>query len=267
MHLIRAAGFAGMAEPVPSDWDAVVLDGYHFPDEEMAEGWKRIWVDDFGNRLSYEAHAVVNFTVSASSLSYPVKHRFLGVDFFPARRGLQRLRKAENCGRRVLVAIGGFDRANLANRICRVVPEDHEVVVAVGSRFAWAEELNAFAGESEGRVRVLGFQKDNAEIYRDIALCLCGGGLTKYEAAYLGLPAGVVSQTPEQQRETEAFCAAGLCADLGFGEALDDGELGQQVATFMNSTDLHDGLRARSLAAFPADAPQRFARGLLASLS
>ena len=97
--LIDAAGISRPPnEATTLEWNAVVLDGYHFADDEMLNAFKRpcrrIWVDDFGDRGTYLCDAVVNFTVGAQRLAYPgsVKNCYLGPNYFPARRPLRALR-------------------------------------------------------------------------------------------------------------------------------------------------------------------------------
>jgi spore coat polysaccharide biosynthesis predicted glycosyltransferase SpsG len=165
------AGLPAMAAVL--ECDAVILDGYHFADDEMFGAFKspcrRIWVDDFGNRATYLCDAVVNFTVGAQRLAYPetVENCYLGPNYFPARLSLRALRVSRRqCAvpRRVLVAIGGFDRGDFTARACQALAEldsTLHVTAALGSRYAWKESLTAL----KKSLTLLGFQTEIASMF------------------------------------------------------------------------------------------------------
>ena len=104
-------------------------------------------------------------------------------------------------------------------------------------------------------------------MFRDADLCICGGGLIKYECAYLGIPPAVISQTPQQHKETLAFTAEGLGFNLGYGPELTTGLLRQNLARFLKDHGLRDRIAQTGLRAIPEDAPRRLARALIASFT
>ena len=44
---------------------------------------------------------------------------------------------------------------------------------------------------------------------------MCGGGLTKYECIFAGIPVASFAQTPSQQADTDTLAKQGLISDLG----------------------------------------------------
>lgn len=266
-RFLDANGFEALSGGPPR---AVFFDGYHFDDKETQD-WKgsaRIWVDDFGNRRHYDCEGIVNFTVGASRLAYPETRRFLGPGYFPARSSLRPLRSVHLSGavRHVLVMIGGFDRGNYTTRMAKTLLELDDalsVTVALGSRFSAREEFeNAMAPWKE-RVAVREFTADSAELYRGADACVCGGGLTKYECAYLGLPAAVVSQTPQQHGETQEFSCEGLAWNIGLGTELAENQLRRLLEEFLKDGFSRERMSRRGQEIFPEDPAGNLAREIL----
>lgn len=248
----------------------VFVDGYHFADNETHQwpGSFRVWVDDFGSRKAYYCEAVVNFTVGAAKLAYPasLKHRFLGPGYFPARQSLRGLRMKQTVSQNhALVAIGGFDRGNYTTRVTKeLLGLGWDVTAALGSRFAWREDFEKEIAGQRDRVTIKEFQTDSAELYRGANACVCGGGLTKYESAYLGLPAAVISQTPEQHDETIAFSGEGLACNIGFGPELADEQIHERLQNFLNDKAGRAALARRGGEVFPEDPAGKLVKEILA---
>jgi spore coat polysaccharide biosynthesis predicted glycosyltransferase SpsG len=94
---------------------------------------------------------------------------------------------------------------------------------------------------------------DLADEFAWADLCFCGGGLTKYESAYMGLPAGVMSQNTEQAKETIQFADNGLAFNLGVhGECAED-VLIERVSLLLTDRSLRKSLSEAGLAVFPDD--------------
>lgn len=248
----------------------VFFDGYHFGDGETRD-WKRslrIWVDDFGSRRAYDCEGIVNFTVGAPRLAYPETRRFLGPRYFPARSSLRPLRSVHLSGavRRVLVMIGGFDRGNYTTLVAKTLLEldgGLSVTAALGSSFPARETFQEEMEPWKERVNVREFTADAAELYRDMDACVCGGGLTKYECAYLGLPAAVVSQTPEQHRETLEFSSHGLAWNIGLGTELEPEQLRRELKGFLGDGFSRERLSRQGHEIFPEDPAGNLAREVL----
>ncbi len=182
-----------------------------------------VLIDDFGQLSDYsDCAGVLNFTVKTERLDYPglaPDLRALGPDYFPARENLLRLRvgtraRSATSPSRILIALGGGDRLGLTLPLYRSLQRlkpgvQVRALLPDGPTRAVAEGLNV--GDFPAAVG------DLAAHYAWAEACVAGGGLVKYECAYLGLPMAIFSQSPEQQVETERFIAAGFGYDLAPG--------------------------------------------------
>jgi spore coat polysaccharide biosynthesis predicted glycosyltransferase SpsG len=84
-------------------------------------------------------------------------------------------------------------------------------------------------------------------------LCFCGGGLTKYESAYMGIPSGVMSQTGEQAEETLQFSDRGLAFNLGVRGECAEEILAERISILLDDRSLRQSLSEAGLAVFPDD--------------
>ncbi len=252
----------------------VVLDDYGFDAELVARAaalFPVVVLDDFARLTRYPASStILNFTVEAEALAYPGGPRLLlGPRYFLARRALRELRtrisSAPERAHRILVSIGGVDRHGACSiatsALLSIAPEAHVVVAAGTSSPALEETARLLA--SRGRGEVVVAVPSLAPLFATADAVVSGGGLTKYEAAYLGLPTAVLSQTADQESETRAFVRRGLALDLGSAETVTAAALASRLEPLLTDARARASLSERCLAAFPVDPTLDAARALL----
>jgi len=183
----------------------------------------------------------------------------------------------------VLVAIGGVDRHNLSRRVldalCAIAAESmgdgtsptghasFDVRVVVGMNHpglsALETSLQAFGPDSS-----LVVQAPSLATHLDWAdCCISGGGMIKYEAAYLGVPPIVVSKSLEEAGESVLFARGGFGIDLGYGPDLSDDALHTGIRDAISQPSVLDRIRQRGLEVFPMDSTLRAAQGFLDVMS
>lgn len=241
--------------------DAVLADSYAINSEWLARlashGVCITLLDDFAPLPDYQYCAgVINVSVRAATLIYPGLNPAtlaLGPAYFQARASVRRLREGnlmrqQKAIRRVLIALGGGDRiaqtAQLYHAVRRSSPGlEVRALVAHGPQMAASFGMDP---------------ADFPEISADLTVhyawtdaCINGGGLVKYECGYLGLRHAILSQTPEQQLETDAFCALSLGYDLTPNGNKAGWE--QRLHLFLSGC----APQTDSTASFPIDSPDR----------
>jgi UDP-2,4-diacetamido-2,4,6-trideoxy-beta-L-altropyranose hydrolase len=219
-----------------STWDhsaaAVVVDSYCI-DEIYIEAIKSqnipvVLIDDFGLLPRYTCWGLINFCVSASKLNYPCLDLLclLGPQYLLARRGIRALRRnfsdRTKNPQNILVSMGGMDHSDLTLPVVKTllkIAPDYNIRVVVGKGYKRIPELDIllsrFSKDSHLLIQLSSLAGELA--WAD--LCICGGGLTKYEAAYVGIPSAVISQNIDQARETAEFTRKGLAFDPILGHA------------------------------------------------
>jgi len=279
---IAAAGFdrIDLAAPVNSGTEMgddngsfVVIDSYRVNETYLAGlkagGHATVVIDDFKALSAYPCDVVLNFTWEAQALGYPEGPLLLlGPEYFPARRRLVELRPDSMARdrrgpiRNLLIAIGGSDPKRIAERLIRILRErnaDMCLWVVAADDADLGSGLADFAPGS----RVLPRQPDLSEQLVWADACITGGGLIKYESAFMGVPAAAISQNEGQAGESRALSGAGLVFDLGLADERSDEELASALDRFFANRVLRHGLAGRMQEAFPPDPSAHAARAIV----
>ena len=251
----------------------IIVDSYRADEGYLADlkalASATVAIDDFRALATYPCDAVLNFTWEASSLGYPEGPvLLLGPDYFLARRRLVELRPQsidrDRRGeiRNLLIAIGGSDPKGIAGRLVGILRKRYAGIclrVIAANDADLADGLAEFAPGS----RVLPRQPDLSEQLLWADACITGGGLIKYESAFMGVPAAAISQNDGQARESAALTRAGLVFDLGLADDRSDEQLGTALDRFFADHALRDGLAERVRGAFPPDPSANAARAIV----
>ena len=159
----------------------------------------------------------------------------LGPECLLVRRSLRQLRPRAvpptDRVRRVLVTIGGFDRYDLTGRVVAARPSWRPSMVhaVVGGSVPSTSGRSRKPSAAAGREACwLANYQPGAE-FAAADLCVCGGGMTKDESAYMAVPTIVMSQTVDQDQEAKQFARQGLAVNLGLGSAIPDDELQERL--------------------------------------
>jgi spore coat polysaccharide biosynthesis predicted glycosyltransferase SpsG len=232
-------------------------------------------IDDFAALPHYPCSAVLNFTSRADEYAYPCDNLrcFLGPRWFLGRRGLRQLRaqgpRPVRDVRHALVTSGGSDPHDIllpaidALLACDPQLSLHAVVPA---GYAARVRLEALLARFRGETRVLSQLPDLSSELEWADVCIAGAGLTKYEAAYLGVPSGVLSQNEGQARDTVRFASLGMALDLGLASQIDRASLNANVRRLVQDRELRESLQRHSLAVFPEDPTRDLAVALLSEV-
>ena len=101
-------------------------------------------------------------------------------------------------------------------------------------------------------------------LWADVAIT--GGGLIKYESAYMAVPVAAIAQNEGQDRETRVFSRAGLAHDLGLADAVTDADLTASLDRFLGDASLRRAMASRMRDAFVADPSANAAQTLLEAI-
>lgn len=278
-----AVGEIGSTEDLHGTIDAVrrvraqgvVLDSYHVDDGYITtldrDGAPLLLIDDFARLSRYECTAVLNFTINATQLHYPRRTQvwLLGPEYLLLRRRLRFNRRtaAPRSGdvKRVLVAMGGVDRFDLTRRAVQALLDVSPfltVRAVVGRSYPFLPALSSLIDRFQSPSAVIRQAADLSAELATADLCVCGGGLTKYESAYLGVPSAVLSQTPDQAEETAHFAVHGLALNLGHGPELGPAALRTSLSSLIEDSRLRASLSKTGLACFPVDPTAHAAQAL-----
>jgi UDP-2,4-diacetamido-2,4,6-trideoxy-beta-L-altropyranose hydrolase len=226
------------------DAQIVIVDSYLAKQEHYqiacAKAEKCLFVDDF-NRLEYPCGYVLNGSVYAGELNYPIKNSvyyLLGTQYTPLRRAFWHVEK-KDIGmqiERILITFGGDDAQNMTFRVVKhledVFPHIDKLVV-IGSGF-------------KNRSQILSLKSNKVRIYQNLSeedmktlMVLCdmavsAGGQTTYELARVGLPSVLVAVAQNQLLNCLSWEKVGFALYAGWWE---DDMLLDKIAKYIRSLE------------------------------
>lgn len=199
----------------------VVIDHYDLKESDLLSEHHYVLIDDYCHLNRYPVAGVVNFTLHADQYDYVAKgakSQARGLSFFLAQPSIQRsLDHGISYPEKLLIVIGSGDPLGLIPKILvSLANSDHLFFIRV-----LTNNTLVLPHSCQHHVEFVALQADINQHYEWADFCITSGGLAKYECAFLGNPAAVISLTAAEHQETKDFAQAGLCFDLGLGMSFD----------------------------------------------
>lgn len=119
---------------------------------------------------------------------------------------------------KVLVTLGGSDTYGVTPRAVSALKgvSEIEVEIVVGPNFAHSDELTEAASSLGGGARIHRTVPDLIACMSAADLLICGGGVTLFETAALGVPACAIANESHEVSIIGWFERNGFAKDLGF---------------------------------------------------
>ena len=278
--LLAQYGLGTMSAPTPDNddngialtrnicatFDVLLLDSYAI-DQHYIDGLKRqpcrlALIDDDQRHDLSDADLVICLRAGAETLDYSAKFQLLGPSFMLVKPELHALRERnlalapKRAVGRALVFLSGGQLG------MKILPTLLEALGAPGLEVSYlaAQAIPLSAGQ---RARHVALTPAIEDIYAAADFVICGGGLTKYECAYAGIPNACLSLTALQGEDTRIMAAQGFTLDLGLAEDLKSGRLHDQIAGFINNPSALAAQRRTFASKLDGDGPRQVARTLL----
>lgn len=276
--LIDAAGFTRQATPTPAfgpaDIDVtlatanqpngrlLMIDSYAVTPAVLrilANGTKHLAVMDDGFDFEIPARMIVNFTgYTPRAIAPGAGRRVLrGLAYFPARRALRERRKLPPVVRtdRVVVTFGGADRFGLTLKTLQVLlsATHRQVIANIPHGHIDGPAIRALQQQYSPRLQIIATPQELPANLMKASHVICGGGMTKYECMYLGIPVGVIAQNARESVDNQPFLAKGALSVLESPETLTQDSLAAAITAFLDDEagNMHRAAAARAL--FPDD--------------
>lgn len=171
-------------------FDALLLDGYHIPCEEVAHFSKfagfSTFLDDIGTSCIGHVDMVINPSFGGDSVFYqPGVEVVPSLDYAIVRREVRLITRApENEHDGVLVILGGSDVSGIKDRVISALlsASDEKIFVAPGILPAIGDLL------SNERVTYLESFEEIHSAFAQVRVVVCAAGGTLVEALFLAIP-------------------------------------------------------------------------------
>lgn len=253
----------------------LVLDSYCI-DAELVSKLRRslkptrlFLIDDTAALDFYDCDALVNFTLSGPDRVYgeTSAEKHLGPEFFPARRWLRQVRKrrmnrAHAVATRVLIFGGGNDSQHATLMLTKAVAETHsdfQVCVILDETHPDAILVESTLLAFKNGATRINLQESLEESLLWADCCICGGGLTKYEAAFAGVPLATLALTPIQAADTALFAGRNAACKLGLAGETSLDQIMVHVNKFLGDSEFRDTIRKAAQQMIPFDSARNVA--------
>jgi spore coat polysaccharide biosynthesis predicted glycosyltransferase SpsG len=223
-----------------------------------ASGAAHVVVDDFAELAAWPCEVVVNPNVGAETFSYPGARTVLaGPRYALLRAELRALaalpRDARPAGDRLLVCFGGGAWPEAAQELLAALRDGRTAVRA-------ATTGTVPAGVERVDPRTLPQQLGWADA------AVLSGGVLKYEAAAVGVPAVLVAVVAHQEAVAATFAATGAADYAGSVEAVDPVVLAADVAELLSDARRRQEMIRAGHAVVDGRGAARVAEALLSAI-
>lgn len=175
--------------------------------------------DDHG-----EGGRLAAFNVLAMDLlpSERILNGLYGPEYIILNPGIEKYRlgpSREPKSQKILVTLGGSDTYGVTPRILstlvQILPSSG-IIASCGPNFNHIDELDSLMDRSHQPIELHFSPPDLIGLMAGAEIVICGGGVTLFEAAALGVPALGVANEPHEIPILEWFEKKGFCISLGF---------------------------------------------------
>ena len=153
-----------------------------------------VYIDD-NNRINYPPGFIVNGSINAKSLNYPIqegKTNLLGSKYFPIRKSFWKVsdKGYSNGIEKILLTFGGEDFRNLTPKLLDLLNDnftDIEKYIVIGEAFGNKNEIENKAKRKDNLIHSPS-PKQMKDIMIKCDIAISGAGQTLYELARCGTP-------------------------------------------------------------------------------
>jgi UDP-2,4-diacetamido-2,4,6-trideoxy-beta-L-altropyranose hydrolase len=245
----EAAETARRAGEKGASW--VVVDGYHFGGQYQRrlreEGWRVLFIDDYGHADRYEADLVLNQNIDAEPALYRntakdtelllgPRFALLRKEFWPWRESRRTPQPEAN---RVLVTLGGADPDNCTEMVVRALGrldrENLSCTVVIGGSNPNESSITATTERTDVSVDLRSDVDDMASLMAEHDVAVSAGGSTCWELAFMGIPNVILVLADNQRGIAEGLEEAGTAENLGWHEEIGREEIPNQIETLLQN--------------------------------
>ncbi len=199
--------------------------------------FKFIVVDDFNKFKFKNVDLVINFTIEGPNYKYLSKNVALGVNFFPAKLELLKIRKKnerrlKNKVKSILILMGGSDRGGIGKRALLCIDRlvKHKEIYYVNNE-------QTIKNKRLFRSNFISYQRLTPSIenvYRRADVAILGGGLSKYESLFCCIPSASFSRTRGEYNDTLALSRKNLIYNFCLAEQFSQANFEKDFTKFLS---------------------------------
>ena len=145
-----------------------------------------------------------------------------------------------NSAKNILLSFGGTDTHHLSEKVLEAmncVEGSFDLKVHLGPGTRSTPHLEELVKASSHRVEIIRSPDNLFEQFYKSDLVICGGGITLYELAALGVPSLSIATEDHEVYNTDYWSKIGTTISLGYEGTLDRSEISEAVSKLLSERD------------------------------
>ena len=189
--------------------DIIILDSYllgkTWESFFLKKGQKVCAIDDIDR--THHVNLLLDYSFWKTKKSHylgseVLDYKLIGSSYIPLKESITSIKRVNKDFEKpnLLISFGGKDEINLTLQILKLINYEkfNKITVIQLSNSKNTNNLNRFIG-NKSNISLYSELTNIADIYKDIDICIGGGGVSAIERCFLGIPSLVVIQASNQE--------------------------------------------------------------------
>jgi len=214
--------------------DILIVDKYDYNTKKYVKRMhkivKTVVVPDL-EKIDYDADLVVNgfigFDNTILTNRYGAKC-LLGPKYQILNKKYQNRKVTNQKKYTILATFGGFDEHNIVPVFCKQLTKYLDRITAkiiLGPATKKSKELKNLEEKFRGKIKIISATKNIKKEISNAEFGICGGGITTYEFASMGVPFAIICQYKHQLKTARVWKRKKIALNFGFANHMIDSKI------------------------------------------
>ena len=224
--------------------DILIVDKYDYNTKKYVKKMHRVVktvvIPDL-KKIDYDADLVVNgfvgFDNSILTNRYGAKC-LLGPRYQVLNKKYQNRKFTNQKKYTILATFGGFDEHNIISIFCKQLTKYLDKITAkiiLGPATKKSKELKNLEKKFRGKIKIISATKNMKKEISNAEFGICGGGITTYEFAAMGVPFAIICQYKHQLKTARAWKRKKIAINFGFSNNIIDKKIQCFLSNIINN--------------------------------
>ena len=211
--------------------DILIVDKYDYNTKKYVKKMHRVVktvvIPDL-KKIDYDADLVVNGFVGFDNTILTNRYGakcLLGPRYQVLNKKYQNRKFTNQKKYTILATFGGFDEHNIISIFCKQLTKYLDKITAkiiLGPATKKSKELKNLEKKFRGKIKIISATKNMKKEISNAEFGICGGGITTYEFAAMGVPFAIICQYKHQLKTARAWKRKKIAINFGFSNNIID---------------------------------------------
>jgi len=224
--------------------DILIVDKYDYNTKKYVKKMHRVVktvvIPDL-KKIDYDADLVVNGFVGFDNTILTNRYGakcLLGPRYQVLNKKYQNRKFTNQKKYTILATFGGFDEHNIISIFCKQLTKYLDKITAkiiLGPATKKSKELKNLEKKFRGKIKIISATKNMKKEISNAEFGICGGGITTYEFAAMGVPFAIICQYKHQLKTARAWKRKKIAINFGFSNNIIDKKIQCFLSNIINN--------------------------------